>query len=176
MTVKALSARWRGACRVAAASALAALLGAVGGLGSPGSTAATPASAPRTSCVLRLDGPSVRPGETHVLVGAGFRAGEPVDVSMGGAAAERAMTDATGAFTLTLHVPTALDGPFWAVAAASAESVCSVHPPVTPRAGRPAPADRPATVGFPVIAASIVGVFAAGCALLFLTVGRRRRT
>lgn len=175
MTVKALTARWRAAFRAAAATTVVALLFTVSAPGPAVSAAAAVRSAPRSSCVLRLDGPSVGPGETHILVGAGFRAGEPVDVSMGGAAAEHATTDASGAFTLTLHVPTALDGPFWAVAAASAESVCSVHPPVTPRAVPPAPATGRATLGFPVIAASVLGVVVAGCGLLFLTVGRRRR-
>jgi hypothetical protein len=155
---------------------LAALLCPVGGLGLTPSAAAVPASAPRAACVLRLDGRSVGPGETHVLVGAGFRAGEPVDVSPGGAAAQHATTDASGAFTITLHVPAALDGPFWAVAAASADSVCSVHPPVTPRAARRPPAAQLATVGCLLIAGSVVGVFLAACALLFLTVGRRRRS
>jgi hypothetical protein len=110
-----------------------------------------------------------------VLIGAGFRAREPVNVSMGGATAEQAKTDATGAFTLTLHVPTALNGRFWAVAAASAESVCSVHPPVTSGVVHPAEDAGPATVSFPLIAASVAGVFVAACGLLFLTVGRRRR-
>jgi hypothetical protein len=53
----------------------------------------------------------------------------------------------------------------------------SVRPAIaaTSPVPRTAPRNRLAVAGFPAIAAAMAGAFLAGCGLLFVTVGRRRR-
>ena len=128
-------------------------------------------------CLLHFDSRSVGPGEAHLLVGAGLGPGETVDVSQAGATVGRVTADARGAFSFTLHSPPVLRGAFWPIDVASTAHACSVRPAVasSDAVHHNARHNRLAAAGFPAIAAAMAGAFLAGCGLLFLTVGRRRR-
>jgi hypothetical protein len=141
------------------------------------SRTALPPSSP--ACVLHLDNASVGPGEAHLLVGAGFAANEAVDVTAFGAPVAHVLTDASGAFRVTLHVPTFLNGASWSVAATAADVECAVEPMIDASDNGSTlghlSRNHLAVAGFPVIYGVTVGVFLAACGLLFVTVGRRRR-
>lgn len=144
------------------------------------SSASTPSNRPAAPCLVSIDAATVRPDETHTLVGSGFRAHQTVAVTVPDGAASSVITDANGAFRFTLRVPSTLAGDSWPVVAASPEATCSVNPAIA--AAAPAQTseqlsnDSFAFAGFPEIAAAMAGVFLAACGLLFLTIGRRRRS
>lgn len=138
------------------------------------------ANPPTTSCVLHLDSTTVSPGETHTLVGSGFGAHQSVAVTWADGAGRAATTDAGGAFTFKLYISSTLTGDSLRVVATSGQTTCSVDSGVAAASGARRPV-QPAQYGFALtgalsIAAIIVGVFVAACGLLFLTVGKRRRS
>lgn len=142
------------------------------------STAAASPASPTTRCALFIDATAVSPGETHTLVGSGFGPKQRVAITFADGARGGATTDAGGALTFTLHVPRALTGDSWRVVAASAATSCSLDTSVA-AASRAQTPEPPSQSGFAFIGfregAAIAGVFLAACALLFLTIGRRRR-
>jgi hypothetical protein len=144
-----------------------------------GAATRTALRTPRLHCVLHLDSGSVRPGEAHLLVGAGFAPNETVDVKAFGAPLAHIVTDASGAFRFTLHVPALLNGGSWSVDVAAADAECAVRSTIDASGHGSTlghlPRNRLAVAGFPVIYAVTFGAFLAACGLLFVTVGRRRR-
>jgi hypothetical protein len=168
---------------------LLAVFGMVAAMSLSSSASANPYP-PGSSCTVSSSDHAVHGGDTVTITGSGFPANSTVqlsvhsspDVSLGSV-----KTDAHGSFTDTVTIPKSITGTDHSIVASSASTSCSFDPFASSgvagqQAQRPTlgvggvHASRPANTGFDAAIASAIALVLLGGGLMFVLIGRRRRS
>lgn len=169
---------------------LLAVFGLVAAMSLSSSASANPYP-PGSSCTVSSSDHAVHGGDTLTVTGSGFAANSTVqlavhsspEISLGSV-----KTDAHGSFTDTVTIPKSVTGTDHSIVASSASTSCSFNPfassgvagvqasrnPTLGVAG--VHASRPANTGFDAAIASAIALVLLGGGLVFVLIGRRRRS
>ena len=151
---------------------------AVLGMSFGAGASANPAYPPSTSCTVSTSDHSVSPGDSLTVTGSGFPANTSVALTMqSGQALDTVRTDGQGSFTTHVTIPAGAPE-HDRIVAASSSTTCSFNPnattPITPPQQQSS--SPTAITGFAAITASAVALALLAGGVLFVVLGRRRRT